>query len=77
MCPGCPQGLHSLPIAQKHCQITALNATCASVLSSIPLAVPVIPTILIVISTKRSAWRDLMRFLDYARNDKGLGMTIM
>ena len=24
----------------------------------------------IVISTKRSAWRDLRRFLDYARNDR-------
>ena len=44
--------------------------------SVIPTALIVIPTALIVIptalppviSTKRSAWRDLMRFLDYARN---------
>ena len=37
--------------------------------SVIPTALIVIPTALPpVISTKRSAWRDLMRFLDYARN---------
>ena len=29
----------------------------------------------LVISTKRSAWRDLMRSLDYARNDKRKGDT--
>ena len=31
----------------------------------------------IVISTKRSAWRDLTRFLDYARNDRGLLQVIV
>ena len=30
------------------------------------------PNCPIVISTKRSAWRDLMGFLDYARNDINL-----